>query len=166
MFISGYKQVKIGDFGLARYPTRPGGEIVLSGDDKVCKTIFLKSADTGAVYDWREESALSVNVGTPMYIAPELENGLPYDEKVDVYSLGLIFFEMLNKFSTEHERHHILTDFKKKRIAPNTVGESYPLEMKIILQMTESSPEKRPKIIQIKNSPEYTEMMSILGPKN
>ena len=46
-----------------------------------------------------------MGVGTPIYCSPEQETvGLRYDMKVDMYSLGIIFFEMCNKFNTGMER--------------------------------------------------------------
>jgi serine/threonine protein kinase len=33
--------------------------------------------------------------GTPYYISPEQANGKPATERSDIYSLGIIFFEML-----------------------------------------------------------------------
>ncbi|OHT16184.1 hypothetical protein TRFO_41981 [Tritrichomonas foetus] len=55
----------IGDFGLAK-------QIIL-GDEK---------ANTG-------------KLGTPLYMAPELFSDQPYDMKVDVYSFGMIVYEIL-----------------------------------------------------------------------
>lgn len=35
-------------------------------------------------------------VGSPMYMAPEILNGRAYDSKADVWSLGVLFFEILH----------------------------------------------------------------------
>jgi translation initiation factor 2-alpha kinase 3 len=48
-------------------------------------------------------------VGTKLYTAPEIEKGLPHDLKVDIYSLGIIAFELLYPFSTGMERIVTLT---------------------------------------------------------
>lgn len=37
----------------------------------------------------------STLVGTPSWMAPELIQGLKYDEKVDVYSFGMVLFELM-----------------------------------------------------------------------
>ena len=36
-------------------------------------------------------------VGTPYYAAPEIAQGLPYNSKCDIWSLGMAFYKMLNK---------------------------------------------------------------------
>ncbi len=33
--------------------------------------------------------------GTPSYIAPEMLRGIPYDYKVDIFSIGSIMFNLL-----------------------------------------------------------------------
>lgn len=37
--------------------------------------------------------------GTPLNMAPEILQGAKYDHKVDVWSLGTVFYEMLTGFS-------------------------------------------------------------------
>lgn len=59
------------------------------------------------------------NVGTQIYMSPEQMSGQQYNHKVDIYSLGIIFFELLVPFQTEMERFKILTDLRKN---------IYPLE--------------------------------------
>lgn len=44
------------------------------------------------------------NIGTHFYISPEQMNGLQYDQKVDVFSLGVILFELNYPFVTDMER--------------------------------------------------------------
>lgn len=43
-------------------------------------------------------------VGTHLYMSPEQLHGHQYSYKVDIYSLGLILFELLCVFGTEMER--------------------------------------------------------------
>lgn len=70
----------------------------------------------------------TLNIGTQLYMAPEQLNGhkygYKYNYKVDIYSLGLILFELLVAFSTEMER---ITIMKKLRqlIFPDSFSNTY-----------------------------------------
>lgn len=70
--------------------------------------IFLHQSKTGEVVklldfgiakligdDGSKKTTTSV-VGTPIYMPPERLNGLPYDGKADIYSLGIMLYEMLS----------------------------------------------------------------------
>lgn len=37
----------------------------------------------------------TLDVGSPLYIAPEIETSCHYTEKSDVFSLGMVLFELL-----------------------------------------------------------------------
>ncbi|CAE8584426.1 unnamed protein product, partial [Polarella glacialis] len=38
----------------------------------------------------------STLVGTPHYVAPEIFEGVPYDEKADIYSFGVCMYELMH----------------------------------------------------------------------
>lgn len=73
------KRAIIGDFGIARK----------------CK---ISPADDTL------ENGFSQNVGTYPYVAPEVKNSTVYDIKADIYSLGMILFEMYHKMGSGMER--------------------------------------------------------------
>ena len=54
----------------------------------------LKIADFGLARE--VETKMTKGVCTPLYAAPEVLNLEPYDEKCDVWSAGLILYEMLS----------------------------------------------------------------------
>ena len=56
-------------------------------------------------------SQLTDQVGTQMYMSPEQLAKKPYDKKVDIYSLGLVFFELLVAFSTQVAINFLTSDF-------------------------------------------------------
>ena len=43
--------------------------------------------------NYSEEMALS-GVGTAFYLSPEICNGMPYDTKADIWSFGVILYEL------------------------------------------------------------------------
>ena len=46
-------------------------------------------------------------VGTPEFLAPEVMEGLPYTEKVDVYSFGILLCELVTRQAPFHDRFTI-----------------------------------------------------------
>ena len=53
-------------------------------------------------------------IGTSFYISPEIAEGWPqHDEKVDMYSLGIIVFELWHPFTTGMERVELLRDLRQ-----------------------------------------------------
>ncbi|ESN98009.1 hypothetical protein HELRODRAFT_114081 [Helobdella robusta] len=84
--------VKIGDFGLVTFVEGTYGDDDVSGDES-----------GGAV--GRAHTRQHTNeVGTRLYMSPEQTTGGGYDNKVDIYALGVIFYEMCQRFGTQMER--------------------------------------------------------------
>lgn len=86
--------VRIGDFGLAR-PGEASGRL---------------GANKGFV-----DPRLTASIGTSIYVAPEVKSsgGGSYNEKADMYSLGVILFEMSYPLKTGMERAQILGDLRQ-----------------------------------------------------
>lgn len=73
LMVTSGEQLKILDFGLAR---------VASGEDSMAPTI-------------ERLTAFGTVLGTPGYMSPEQAEGKPVDARTDVFSLGIILYEML-----------------------------------------------------------------------
>lgn len=77
--------VKLGDFGLA--------------------TVNSQGVQQDLIHrPWSQKTEHTQGVGTSLYSAPEQRKQVLYDNKVDIYSLGVVLTELTCPFSTAHER--------------------------------------------------------------
>ncbi|XP_034485618.1 eukaryotic translation initiation factor 2-alpha kinase [Drosophila innubila] len=133
IFFSQDGQIKIGDFGL------------------VTDTVDIPNVSN----DCGDHSGLPSNVrhtqqvGTHLYMSPEQLRGQHYDYKVDIYSLGLIFFELHVYFSTEMERIKTLRALRDG-LYPADFGSHYPEQYELLQRMLSSQPSHRPQTKQLK----------------
>ena len=67
--------------------------------DLVANRIEVKIADLGFAREMQYEDLSQTMCGTPLVMAPEVLNGRLYNHKADVWSLGIVFFEMLTGFT-------------------------------------------------------------------
>lgn len=120
-------QIKIGDFGLVT----DMNEMPI---DPLTSSSSNSSANLGD-FDFTSISHKkhTQRVGTSLYMSPEQSKGLAYNYKVDIYSLGLIFFELLNFFNTETERFKVLENIRK-HVFPADFIEKYKDEVSFIAQ--------------------------------
>ncbi|XP_075532352.1 eukaryotic translation initiation factor 2-alpha kinase 1-like isoform X3 [Dermacentor variabilis] len=124
--------VKLGDFGLA---TRSNQQEPLSRQ-----------------FPWAPHTGHTQGVGTSLYAAPEQCEQASYDNKVDIYSLGVVLTELLCPFFTVHER---LTELAKLRngSVPSALKE-YSQDMAIAISaMCHSDPKERPSAKELLISP-------------
>ena len=90
--------VKIADFGLVTATDDEDARMAIIPDD----VMSLNGHHTN-------------QVGTSLYMSTELMAGRSYNEKIDCYSLGLIYLELLSPFNTEMERIVRISDAKRLR---------------------------------------------------
>ncbi|KAJ3310291.1 ornithine decarboxylase antizyme with +1 programmed ribosomal shift Spa1 [Boothiomyces sp. JEL0838] len=112
-------QVHVGDFGLAKNIT----------DHIVNQKEFATEA--------------SSDLGTFFYIAPEITEESKCITKSDIYSLGVLLFELFMIFKTGMERSVVLSDLKNGRF-PKEMEIKYPVVCDLVAQLTHKDAEKRP----------------------
>ncbi|KAF8148631.1 kinase-like domain-containing protein [Crassisporium funariophilum] len=126
---------KVGDFGLA--------------------TSSLAAVDPSDVspYVATLEADMTLEVGTRLYIAPEVQSrkrGPRNHSKADMYSLGIVFFEMNYSFTTGAERIAVLEDIRKPGIYFPSAWEPHRTRQKeIITLLLQHEPDKRPTAIEL-----------------
>eukprot|EP00057_Strongylocentrotus_purpuratus_P031627 XP_785160.3 PREDICTED: eukaryotic translation initiation factor 2-alpha kinase 4 [Strongylocentrotus purpuratus] len=112
IFLDSNDFVKIGDFGLATSEQMAGALT----SEVSCHNRLTDSSHSGEATPGNH---LTGKVGTALYVAPELCKARigHYNQKVDLYSLGIIFFEMCYRsLSTGMERVKILGQIRQESI--------------------------------------------------
>ncbi|VFQ81070.1 unnamed protein product [Cuscuta campestris] len=133
IFFGARNDIKIGDFGLAK---------------------FLKLEQLDQDFDAAEIVGSSVDgtghIGTYFYTAPEIEQGWPkINEKADMYSLGVVFFELWHPFDTAMERHVILSNLKQKGELPPSWVDEFPDQASLLRRMMSPTPINRPSATEL-----------------
>ncbi|XP_068195565.1 eukaryotic translation initiation factor 2-alpha kinase 3 [Antennarius striatus] len=96
-------------------------------------------------------------VGTKLYMSPEQLSGNSYSHKVDIYSLGLILFELLYPFRTQMERVRTLTEVRALRF-PESFSKNNVQELSMVHSMLSWSPSERPEVAEIIGTPLLQEL--------
>ncbi|XP_076286398.1 eukaryotic translation initiation factor 2-alpha kinase isoform X1 [Lasioglossum baleicum] len=138
IFFSFDDKIKVGDFGLVTAMTEGYGEVHTPTSEN--EKTFLKN------------NLHTANVGTHLYMSPEQINGLGYNYKVDIYSLGIILFELLIPFTTEMERVTALMNLRKS-VFPEDFDINHPAEYDLLKMMLDENPSNRPTTLGIKAKP-------------
>ncbi|XP_051830375.1 eukaryotic translation initiation factor 2-alpha kinase 3 [Antechinus flavipes] len=130
--------VKVGDFGL----------VTAMDQDEEEPTVLTPMPDY---------ARHTGQVGTKLYMSPEQIYGNTYSHKVDIFSLGLILFELLYPFSTQMERVKILSDVRNLKFPPLFV-QKYPQEYTMVQHMLSPSPTERPEATDIIENPLFEDL--------
>uniref|UniRef100_H2MUR5 Eukaryotic translation initiation factor 2-alpha kinase 3 n=1 Tax=Oryzias latipes TaxID=8090 RepID=H2MUR5_ORYLA len=124
--------VKVGDFGLVTAMDQEEDE----DEPSTLTPAPLLTRHTG-------------QVGTKLYMSPEQLSGNSYSHKVDIYSLGLILFELLYPFRTQMER---------VRVSEQTKSMDFPALLGMVRSMLSLSPSERPEAADITGTPLFQEL--------
>ncbi|XP_035461026.2 interferon-induced, double-stranded RNA-activated protein kinase isoform X3 [Scophthalmus maximus] len=126
-------EVKIGDFGL----------VTAEADDE-------------------NKMERTIETGTLSYMAPEQKSEKTYDGKVDIFAFGLIYFELLLKVSSGHERAEFFRDARSQKFPKEF---TFPQEKLIIKPTLCERPEHRPEAKTLKEELEKW-AQALKEPKN
>ena len=136
IFIDLLGNVRIGDFGLAR----PGDAQVVSNNSRT-----------------EVNASFTESIGTAFYVAPEVQSssGGKYNDKADMYSLGIILFEMSVPLETAMERAYAISKIREKEHTLPSVFED-PVKASqgdIILSLIDHKASERPSSFELLRSP-------------
>lgn len=86
-------------------------------------------------------------VGTPYYLSPEIVENKPYNFKSDIWSLGVLLYEMCSLGPPFNGRS--ITELAMKIVAgsPDPIPDRYTEEMKeLVNSLLHKDPAKRPSV--------------------
>ncbi|CRK86209.1 CLUMA_CG000064, isoform A [Clunio marinus] len=141
IFLDSKDHVKIGDFGLATTSVLALQHQLQADESQIANNqhqLMLGDSQTG-------------QVGTALYVAPELAGNASkstYNQKVDLYSLGIIFFEMCTPpLTTGMERIKVIASLRQSDVClPQKIlsDESHKNEVQLLKWLLDHNPNKRP----------------------
>ncbi|CAO3634097.1 unnamed protein product [Cunninghamella blakesleeana] len=105
------------------------------------------------------DESMTTGVGTTFYVSPEVlpdpttgaTSGMRYNQKVDMFSLGIIFFEMCYPVSTGMQRAIVLNDIRNRKF-PDDFPAHYENQRTIIDLLTSKQPKDRPNSFELLRS--------------
>lgn len=124
-------EVKIGDFGLARHHNTE---------------LLMNSLD-----DLGDKDTHHCESGTMTYAAPEQIDGQTAQCASDMFSVGLIMYELLQPFSTEMERVVNLSAVRKGKM-PGSFVRRFPYHSSLIQRLVRLDPAERPSAREVISS--------------
>lgn len=139
IFLDKKYNVKLGDFGLATV-SKPKN--ALENLAVPPKREFIKLGT----------DLLSCGIGTMYYCSPEQEKNNKYDEKTDMFSLGIVIFEMFYNFGSLMERDIVLRNIKDNHKFPPKFDLAPSDAVDIVKKLSVKEPNLRPSSHELLNS--------------
>lgn len=91
-------------------------------------------------------------VGTPTYMSPEQARGLRSDERSDIYSLGLVFYELLTGQPAFRGGYEVIVHQQIFQLPPppRQLEPQIPVQLeRLVMQMIQKAPEARPSLAEV-----------------
>jgi len=147
IFITSKGDIKIGEFGVATV-------IKDNYDKNIIKDILKSDSSTNLIRTFEKYSKSNDSkllMSNSIYKAPEIQSNSRYDNKADIYSAGIILFELLSRFKTFHEKVRQTEMLKKTHRVSKKLRDEYTIQSTIIEAMVSINVNKRPTAGEIKD---------------
>ena len=142
IFVINEDSIKIGDFSSAK-------DIELKFKKKVSKyntnKLSLSQSYQNIMELMNNDDNIETDyIGESLYSSPEQNKGNGVSKKSDIYSVGLVLYEMCQCFPDDEKRNKGINFLKKNKIFGEKFRREYELQCRLILQMIEDDQDKRP----------------------
>ncbi|KAK8572213.1 hypothetical protein V6N13_047826 [Hibiscus sabdariffa] len=142
-FVNGYRQrvafgVACGVWDSSRYITSPSIKVV-------------KVADFGVARFQNQGGVMTAETGTYRWMAPEVINHQPYDQKADVFSFAIVLWELV----TAKVPYDTMTPLQaalgvRQGLRPGLPENAHPKLLDLMKRCWEAVPDKRPSFPEIR----------------
>ncbi|HEY2728891.1 MAG TPA: protein kinase [Polyangia bacterium] len=133
--------------GIVHLDVKPDNVMLLAQRKRGDAVKVVDFGIAGLMHQTAEEEEIA---GTPEYIAPERASGHGYDNRSDVYALGVMAYEMLGGVVPFHGKNHIATLTMQVKDPPLPLrrqpgGKDVPEELgDLVMRMLSKDPAARP----------------------
>lgn len=122
------------------YEQKRVGSLTMRPLDRFCLQEAVRDCDTIR------------SVGTPMYSSPRQLTGVKSTTADDIYSFGIMMFELLSRFKTRMEKSKAVQALRVNGVVSDEFREKYPAETELILRMLSVRAKSRPSATEIMNT--------------
>jgi len=147
--------IKIGDFGLALLQQATHQQ-PLSSNKSINRSVLSFS---------KNKIKFSTETGTPLYASPEQTKNELYNNKSDIYSLGIILFELVSRFRSTHKKQIKILALRQHGEIDECIRQEFPEETVLIQLMTKKEIDERPSTVQLIKSPEMLRYVGVMEHK-
>ena len=121
--------------GIIHRDVKPAN-ILISKNDEVKITDF----GIAKMIESTDATMIGSVIGTPLYMSPEQVNGIPVDKRADIYSLGVMIYELLNGKPPFYEGD---LAYQHIHVEPKPIKNIPPLLQEIVLKCLKKKPDDR-----------------------
>src|SRR5207253_259239 len=109
--------------GIVHLDVKPDNVMLVKRDKRSDAVKVVDFGIAGLLHQSAEEQEIA---GTPEYVAPERASGKGYDNRCDIYGLGITAYEMLAGSVPFHGKNHLTTLTMQVRDMPEPLRKRAP----------------------------------------